>query len=83
VKLRTHFSRCTGNEDRHRMQDRTPIHFNRHQKKGIMNMKRKNSPHSMLSETQSLSPTREAIDYRGTGAVRRRSFVRKMGIAGA
>jgi hypothetical protein len=46
-------------------------------------MKRKNSPHSVSSETQSPPPTREAIDYRETGAVRRRSFLRKMGIAGA
>lgn len=46
-------------------------------------MKRKNSLLSVLSETQSPSPTREAIGYRGTGAVRRRSFVRKMAIASA
>jgi hypothetical protein len=46
-------------------------------------MKRKNSPHSVSSETQSPPPTREAIDYRETGAVGRRSFLRKMGIAGA
>jgi len=47
------------------------------------NMKRKNSPHSVSSETQSPPPVREAIDYSGTAAVRRRSFLRKMGIAGA
>src|ERR1700693_1820980 len=47
------------------------------------NMKRKNSPHSVSSETQSPPPTREAIDYRETGALGRRSFLRKMGIAGA
>jgi hypothetical protein len=46
-------------------------------------MKRRNSPQSVLSETQSSPPTREAIDYHETGAVGRRSFVRKMGIAGA
>ena len=46
-------------------------------------MRRKNSPQSVLSETQSSPPTREAIDYHETGAVGRRSFVRKMGIAGA
>ena len=46
-------------------------------------MKRRNSPQSVLSETQSSPPTREAIDYRETGAVGRRSFVRKIGIAGA
>src|SRR5260370_17777981 len=46
-------------------------------------MKRKNSPHSVSSETQSPPPTREAIDYRETGAVGRRSFLRQMGIAGA
>src|ERR1700719_1464133 len=46
-------------------------------------MKRKNSPHSVSSETQSPPPTREAIDYRETGALGRRSFLRKMGIAGA
>jgi hypothetical protein len=43
----------------------------------------KNSPHSVSSETQSPPPTREAIDYRGTGAVGQRSFLRTMGIAGA
>ena len=36
----------------------------------------------MSSETQFPPPTREAIDYRET-AVGRRSFLRKMGIAGA
>jgi hypothetical protein len=46
-------------------------------------MKRENSPQSALSETQSPPPTREAIHYRETSAVGRRSFVRKMGIAGA
>ena len=46
-------------------------------------MKRKNSSHSVSSETQSPPPRREAIDYRETGAVGRRSFVRKIGIAGA
>ena len=46
-------------------------------------MKRKNSPHSVSSETQSPPPTREAIDDRETGAVGRRSFLRKMTIAGA
>jgi hypothetical protein len=46
-------------------------------------MKRKNSLHYVLSETQSPSATREAIDYRGTGTVGQGSFVRKMGIAGA
>jgi hypothetical protein len=46
-------------------------------------MKRKNSPHSVSSETQSPPPTREAIDDRETGAVGRRSFLRKMAIAGA
>jgi hypothetical protein len=46
-------------------------------------MKRKTSSHSVSSETQSPPPTREAIDYRETGAVGRRSFLRKMGIAGA
>jgi hypothetical protein len=46
-------------------------------------MKRKNSPHSVSSETQSPPPTREAIDDRETGAVGRRSFLRKMGIGGA
>ena len=47
------------------------------------NMKRKNSPHSVLSEAQSPSARREAIDYRETAAVGRRSFLRKLGIAGA
>ena len=47
------------------------------------NMKRKNSSHAVSSETQSPPPTREAIDYRETGAVGRRSSIRKMGIAGA
>jgi hypothetical protein len=37
----------------------------------------------MSSETRSPLPTREAIDYRETCAVGRRSFVSKMGIAGA
>jgi len=46
-------------------------------------MKRKNSPHSVSAETQSPPPTREAIDDRETGAVGRRSFLRKMAIAGA
>ena len=46
-------------------------------------MKRKNSPHSVSSETQSLSPKGKAIDDRETCAVGRRSFVSKMGIAGA
>ena len=46
-------------------------------------MKRKTSPHSVSSETQSPLPTGEAIGYRETGAVGRRSFLRKMGIAGA
>lgn len=46
-------------------------------------MKRKNFPHSVLSETRSSPPTREAIDYCKTGAVGRRSFFRKVGIAGA
>src|SRR5260370_19712873 len=46
-------------------------------------MKRKNFPHSVSSETQSPPPTREEIDYRETGAVGRRSFLRKIGIAGA
>ena len=46
-------------------------------------MKRKNSSHSVSSETQSPPPTREAIDYRETGAVGRRSFLRKVGIASA
>jgi len=46
-------------------------------------MKRKTSSHSVSSEKQPPPPTREAIDYRETGAVRRRSFLRKMGIASA
>jgi len=46
-------------------------------------MKRKNSPHSVSSETQSPSPKGKAIDDRETCAVGRRSFVSKMGIAGA
>ena len=46
-------------------------------------MKRRNSPHSVSSETQSPPPTREAIDDRETGAFGRRSFLRKMAIAGA
>ena len=46
-------------------------------------MKRKNFSHSFSSETQSPPPTREAIDYRETGAVGRRSFLRKMGVASA
>jgi hypothetical protein len=46
-------------------------------------MKRKNSPHSVSSETQSPPPTREPIGYRETGTVGRRSVLRKMGIAGA
>jgi len=37
----------------------------------------------MSSETQSPPPLREAIGYGGTAAVGRRSFLRKMGIAGA
>ena len=45
------------------------------------NMQRKTPPHSVSSETQSPLPTREAIDYRETGAVGRRSFLRNMGIA--
>jgi hypothetical protein len=47
------------------------------------NMKRKNSPHSVLSEAQSSPPRKETIDYGESGAVGRRSFLRKMGIAGA
>ena len=46
-------------------------------------MKRKKSLHSVSSKTQSPSPKGKAIDYRETGAVGRRSFVRKIGIAGA
>jgi hypothetical protein len=46
-------------------------------------MKRKNSPHSVSSEIQSPSPKGKAIDDRETCAVGRRSFVSKMGIAGA
>ena len=46
-------------------------------------MKRKNSPHSVSSETQSPLPKGKAIDDRETGAVGRRPFVSKMGIAGA
>jgi hypothetical protein len=46
-------------------------------------MKRKNSPHSISSETRSPLPTREAIDYRKTSDVARGSFLSKMGIAGA
>jgi hypothetical protein len=46
-------------------------------------MKRKNCPHSVSSETQSPSPKGKAIDDRETGAVGRRPFVSKMGIAGA
>ena len=44
---------------------------------------KRNSPQSVLSETRSSPPTREVIDYHETGAVGRRSFARKMGIAGA
>jgi hypothetical protein len=45
-------------------------------------MKRKNSPHSVSSGTQSPLPTKEAIDYRATGVVARGSFLRKMSIVG-
>src|SRR5260370_19418766 len=46
-------------------------------------MKRKNSPHSVPSERQSPPPTTEAIDYGETAVVGRRSFLKKMGVAGA
>jgi len=46
-------------------------------------MKRKNSPHFVSSEIQSPPPTKEAIDDREIDAVRRRSFLSKIGIAGA
>jgi hypothetical protein len=46
-------------------------------------MKRKNAPHSVTSETQSLSPKGKAIDDREACAVGRRSFVRQMRVAGA
>jgi len=46
-------------------------------------MKRKNSPHFVSSEIQSPPPTREAIDYREINAVQRRSFLSKIGVAGA
>jgi len=46
-------------------------------------MKSESSPQSVLCETQSPPPRREAIDYRETSAVEPRSFVRKMGIASA
>jgi hypothetical protein len=53
------------------------------QKKENDNMKRKSSLHSTLSETQSPPSKRKAIDDRETDAVGRRSFLRKIGIAGA
>ena len=52
-------------------------------KKENDNMKRKSSLHSTLSETQSPASKRKAIDDRETDAVGRRSFLRKIGIAGA
>ena len=46
-------------------------------------MKRQNSPH-VVSPKAEVSPlTRKPTDYRETGAVGRRSSIRKMGIAGA
>jgi hypothetical protein len=52
-------------------------------KKENGNMKRKSSLHSVLSETQILASKGRAIDDRETDAVGRRSFLRKIGIAGA
>ena len=46
-------------------------------------MKRKSSLHSLLSKTQILASKGRAIDDRKTEAVERRSFLRKIGIAGA
>jgi hypothetical protein len=46
-------------------------------------MKRKNASHSVLSEAQSPPSTKEVIDCDESGAVGRRSFLRKMGIGGA
>jgi hypothetical protein len=46
-------------------------------------MKRKFSPHSLLPETECSLPKGKAIDDRETDAVGRRSFLRKIGIAGA
>ena len=46
-------------------------------------MKRKYSSHSVASDIQPPAPAREVIDCRETGAVGRRSFIGKMGIAGA
>ena len=46
-------------------------------------MKRKSSLHSVLSETQILASKGRAIDDRETDAFGRRSFLRKIGFAGA
>ena len=46
-------------------------------------MKTKNSTVPVSSETQSPPPTKEAVHSRETSVVGRRSFLRKMGIAGA
>jgi hypothetical protein len=52
-------------------------------KKRMVNMKRKGSLHSVLSKTEILASKGRAIDDRETDAVGRRSFLRKIGIAGA
>jgi hypothetical protein len=49
----------------------------------MVNMKRKGSLHSVLSKTEILASKGRAIDDRETDAVGRRSFLRKIGIAGA
>jgi len=46
-------------------------------------MKTESSTHSVSLETQSPPPAKAAIDSLGTAVVGRRSFLRKMGIAGA
>src|SRR5260370_41185940 len=45
--------------------------------------RRKIFRHCEISGDQHPTPTRKAMDYRETGVVGRRSFLRKMGIAGA
>ena len=52
-------------------------------KKENLNMKKKTFPRSELSETHSATHKGKAIDDCEPGAVGRRSFLRKMGIAGA
>jgi hypothetical protein len=45
--------------------------------------KKENLPLTVSSEKQSPSPTREDISHRRSGTVRRRSFLKGLGMAGA